>query len=169
MRYLFCKINIYHFYIFSFNNSFILFCRYAFIRYNSVDESISAYKQAHDLMWDTRSIIVRFRRQRGNTCLPGEPKPNIKKTKEEPNSNSQIKKCQKVNHIEKSVTKLETDTENKVQDNCNKMQNKTSQIQEQNTNLQSSSSSSIPTSITSAKSGQQQQPWVQVYCRNIIY
>lgn len=119
-------------------------------------------------MWDTRSIIVRFRRQRGNTCLPGEPKPNVKKTKEEPNSNSQIKKCQKVNYIEKSVTKLETE-ENKVQDNCNKMQNKTSQIQEQNTNLQSSSSSSAPTSITSSKSGQQQQPWVQVYCINIEY
>ncbi|XP_011504632.1 PREDICTED: myb-like protein X [Ceratosolen solmsi marchali] len=57
--------------------------RYAFIRYNSVDESISAYRQAHDLMWDTRSIIVRFRRQRGNTCLPGEPKSNPKKNKDE--------------------------------------------------------------------------------------
>ena len=34
-------------------------------------------------MWDTRSIIVRFRRQRGNTCLPGEPKANPKKIKEE--------------------------------------------------------------------------------------
>ena len=56
--------------------------RYAFIRYNSVDESIAAYKQAHDLMWDTRSIIVRFRRQRGNTCLPGEQK-NTKKVEKE--------------------------------------------------------------------------------------
>lgn len=118
-------------------------------------------------MWDTRSIIVRFRRQRGNTCLPGEPKPNIKKTKEESNSNSQVKKCQKVNHIEKSMTKLEADTENKVQDNCNKMQNKI-QIQEQNTNLQSSSSST-PTSVTSAKSGQQQQPWVQIYYQIYLY
>lgn len=33
-------------------------------------------------MWDTRSIIVRFRRQRGNTCLPGEPKSNPKKKDE---------------------------------------------------------------------------------------
>ncbi|OAD62900.1 Protein painting of fourth, partial [Eufriesea mexicana] len=137
--------------------------RYAFIRYNSVDESISAYKQAHDLMWDTRSIIVRFRRQRGNTCLPGEPKPNVKKVKEEPNSNSQIKKEQKVNHTEKNVTKLETDIENRIQDNSNKVQNKTSaQVQEQNANLQSSSST--PTSIASAKSvqQQQQQPWVYI-------
>ena len=34
-------------------------------------------------MWDTRSIIVRFRRQRGNTCLPGEQKTSPKKIKEE--------------------------------------------------------------------------------------
>ncbi|CAD1473861.1 unnamed protein product, partial [Heterotrigona itama] len=137
--------------------------RYAFIRYNSVDESISAYKQAHNLMWDTRSIIVRFRRQRGNTCLPGEPKPNVKKVKEEPNSNSQVKKEQKANHTEKSGTKLETDVENRIQDNPSKVQSKTlsqvqNTIQEQNANLQSSSSS-IPTSVASAKSTQQQQPW----------
>lgn len=112
-------------------------------------------------MWDTRSIIVRFRRQRGNTCLPGEPKPNVKKVKEEPNSNSQIKKEQKVNHTEKNVTKLETDIENRIQDNSSKVQNKTSaQVQEQNANLQSSSST--PTSIASAKSVQQQQPWVYI-------
>lgn len=59
--------------------------RYAFIKYNSVDESIEAYKAAHDLMWDTRSIIVRFLRQRGNTSLPGETKGNAKKTKENAN------------------------------------------------------------------------------------
>ncbi|XP_015123840.1 uncharacterized protein LOC107045937 [Diachasma alloeum] len=57
--------------------------RYAFIRYANVEDSIAAYKQAHDLMWDTRSIIVRFRRQRGNTCLPGETKNNPKKVKDE--------------------------------------------------------------------------------------
>ncbi|XP_076171095.1 RNA binding domain-containing protein painting of fourth isoform X2 [Ptiloglossa arizonensis] len=135
--------------------------RYAFIRYNSVDESISAYKQAHDLMWDTRSIIVRFRRQRGNTCLPGEPKPNVKKVKEEPNSNSQVKKEQKVNHADKNSSKLEINIESRrLQDNSNKTQSKISQIQEKSTNLQSSSSS-VPTSIASAKSAQlqQQQPW----------
>ncbi|XP_053980142.1 uncharacterized protein DDB_G0284459 isoform X2 [Hylaeus volcanicus] len=133
--------------------------RYAFIRYNSVDESISAYKQAHDLMWDTRSIIVRFRRQRGNTCLPGEPKPNVKKVKEEPNSNSQVKKEQKANHADKNLSKLETNIESRLQDNPNKT---SSQNQEQNTNLESSSPSSpVPTSIASAKTAQlqQQQPW----------
>lgn len=33
-------------------------------------------------MWDTRSIIVRFRRNKGNTCLPGEQKINAKKSKD---------------------------------------------------------------------------------------
>ncbi|KZC05034.1 PREDICTED: uncharacterized protein DDB_G0284459 [Dufourea novaeangliae] len=138
--------------------------RYAFIRYNSVDESISAYKQAHDLMWDTRSIIVRFRRQRGNTCLPGEPKPNVKKVKEEPNTNSQLKKEQKVNHADKNLPNLERNVANILQENSSKTQNKiTSLEQEKCTNLQSSSSSSspVPTSIASVKSAQlqQQQPW----------
>lgn len=113
-------------------------------------------------MWDTRSIIVRFRRQRGNTCLPGEPKPNVKKVKEEPNSNSQVKKEQKVNHADKNSSKLEINIESRrLQDNSNKTQSKISQIQEKSTNLQSSSSS-VPTSIASAKSAQlqQQQPWV---------
>lgn len=135
--------------------------RYAFIRYNSVDESISAYKQAHDLMWDTRSIIVRFRRQRGNTCLPGEPKPNVKKVKEEVNSNAQVKREQKLNHADKTASKQDTDVANRIQDNLSKVQNKAlSQVPEQKTNVQSSSSS-VPTSIAPAKSvqQQQQQPW----------
>lgn len=34
---------------------------------------------------------MRFRRHRGNTCLPGEPKNNCKKVKEEPSS-KQVKK-----------------------------------------------------------------------------
>ncbi|XP_076384740.1 RNA binding domain-containing protein painting of fourth isoform X1 [Megalopta genalis] len=137
--------------------------RYAFMRYNSVDDSISAYKQAHNLMWDTRSIIVRFRRQRGNTCLPGEPKPNVKKVKEEPNSNAQVKNEQKANHADKSVTILGNNIGNRIQESSNQTQNKvTSQVPEQNTNLQTSTSpSSVPTSIASAKSAQlqQQQPW----------
>lgn len=144
---------------------FTSFYSYAFIRYNSVDESISAYKQAHDLMWDTRSIIVRFRRQRGNTCLPGEPKPNVKKVKEESSNNSQVKKEQKANSTDK---KLDTDVENRLQDNSNKTQNKAvPQVQEQNTNLQSTPSSPVPTSIASAKSvqQQQQQPWVKYTLR----
>ncbi|XP_026667706.1 uncharacterized protein LOC108622916 isoform X2 [Ceratina calcarata] len=135
--------------------------RYAFIRYNSVDESISAYKQAHDLMWDTRSIIVRFRRQRGNTCLPGEPKPNVKKVKEEPSNISSTKKDQLLNHVDKNISESKTDVGNRLQDSSSKIQNNAcSQVQEQNVNLQSSSSPT-PTSIAPAKSAQQQQqqPW----------
>lgn len=130
--------------------------RYAFIRYNSVDESIAAYKQAHDLMWDTRSIIVRFRRQRGNTCLPGEPKPNVKKIKEEPNNTSQAKE-QKANNNEKQTTQQDTNGENRLQDNANKAQNKSvNQIQQQNTDT--NQSSQLPASVTSVKTAQQ-QPW----------
>ncbi|XP_049838576.1 uncharacterized protein LOC126284042 isoform X3 [Schistocerca gregaria] len=51
------------------------FTRYAFIRYNTVDEAIEAYKSTHNLVLDSRSIIVRFRRQRGPVGLPGESRP----------------------------------------------------------------------------------------------
>lgn len=140
-------------------------------------------------MWDTRSIIVRFRRQRGNACLPGEPKPNVKKVKEESNNAAQVKKEQSANHVELklNVKKLKDEGNNanqmkkddkinhadksstdqdansveaRLQDNSNKAQNKpTLQVQEQNAN---SPSSVLPTFITSAKTAQeqQQQPWV---------
>lgn len=140
-------------------------------------------------MWDTRSIIVRFRRQRGNACLPGEPKPNVKKVKEESSNAAQVKKEQSANHVElkPNVKKLKDEGNNanqmkkddkinhadksstnqdannveaRLQDNSNKAQNKpTLQVQEQNTN---SHSSVLPTFITSAKTAQeqQQQPWV---------
>ncbi|KAF7388128.1 hypothetical protein HZH66_010895 [Vespula vulgaris] len=129
--------------------------RYAFIRYNSVDESIAAYKQAHDLMWDTRSIIVRFRRQRGNTCLPGEPKPNVKKVKEEPSNASQAKE-QKVNNNEKKTTQQDSSNgENRLQDNAKTQGKQNSQTQQQSTDTQSSQ---LPASVTSVKTAQQ-QPW----------
>lgn len=150
-------------------------------------------------MWDTRSIIVRFRRQRGNTCLPGEPKPNVKKVKEEfkkvkeefkkvkdeLSNAAQVKKEQKANHIDpksgvkkakedsnqgkedkinhtdKSSTNQETDAETRLQDNFSKTQSSklAPQASEQNTNPHSTT---LPTSITSAKTvqEQQQQPWV---------
>ncbi|XP_072753569.1 uncharacterized protein Pof isoform X3 [Anoplolepis gracilipes] len=158
--------------------------RYAFIRYNSVDEAIAAYKQAHDLMWDTRSIIVRFRRQRGNACLPGEPKSNVKKVKEESSNAEQVKKEQNANHIEfkpnvkklkdevnqikkddkikhadKSSTNQDANSvEARLQDNTNKTQNKpTLQVQEQNANSHFSVQSLITSAVTAQE--QQQQPW----------
>lgn len=54
---------------------FSILNRYAFIRFNSVDDAIKAYKDNHNLVLDSRSIIVRFRRQKGQIDLPGESKP----------------------------------------------------------------------------------------------
>ncbi|XP_024945896.1 APC membrane recruitment protein 1 isoform X2 [Cephus cinctus] len=141
--------------------------RYAFIRYNSVDESISAYKQAHDLMWDTRSIIVRFRRQRGNTCLPGESKPNLKRVKDEPGSVVHVKKEQQANCKEENKTKPAENVKShsRLQTETNNAQNNkvSIQIQQQSVSLMptSQSTSSLPTSIAPAKTAQeqQQQPW----------
>lgn len=135
--------------------------RYAFIRYNSVEESISAYRQAHDLMWDTRSIIVRFRRQRGNTCLPGEPKPNIKKVKEEPGATSQVKKGQFLCSNQQNQTKPDPGKPNEIESSTNTAQDK-SRCESQSTVLNSSPStepsSTVPTPVTPAKTINQHKP-----------
>ncbi|XP_034251013.1 RNA polymerase-associated protein LEO1 [Thrips palmi] len=78
------------------------YTRYAFIRFNSVDEAIKAYKENHNLVLDSRSIIVRFRRQKGQIDLPGEAKPqqpskvNVRtadtKKNDEDNKNDKTKK-----------------------------------------------------------------------------
>ncbi|KAL0117710.1 hypothetical protein PUN28_008842 [Cardiocondyla obscurior] len=84
--------------------------QFAFMRYNSVDDAIADYKKAYGLMWDTRSIIVKFRRKEGNAYLPEELKPDVKKVKEElkldvkkvkeePNNAAQSKE-QNANHVE---------------------------------------------------------------------
>lgn len=149
------------------------------MRYNSVDDAIADYKKAYGLMWDTRSIIVKFRRKEGNSYLPEELKPDIKKIKEESNNIAQVKKEQNVNHIEfksnvnkskdeknnigqedkvdhdKSSTNQDRNSmEARLQDNSIKAQNKSASQIEENTN---SHSSSVPTSITSDKTIQEQQ------------
>ncbi|XP_012229712.1 histone-lysine N-methyltransferase SETD1B-like isoform X2 [Linepithema humile] len=141
--------------------------RYAFLRHNTVDESIAAYKQAHDMMWDTRSIIVRFRRF---------DKPNGKKIKDEPNNAAQVKKEQNTNHVESksNVNKLKEEENNanqvKKEDKINHLDKSPINqdtdkskpvLQAQKQNKSSSPSSALPTSITSAKTPeeQQQQPW----------
>ncbi|XP_046466094.1 FK506-binding protein 5 isoform X3 [Neodiprion pinetum] len=138
--------------------------RYAFIRYNSVEESISAYRQAHDLMWDTRSIIVRFRRQRGNTCLPGEPKPNVKKVKEEPGTPSQVKK-ELLSSNQQNQIKPDVGKQNHVTLAPQTVQNK-SQCDSQSEILKSSPLTELPSTVptpvvTSTKTTilHQQQPW----------
>lgn len=155
------------------------------MRYNSVDDAIADYKKAYGLMWDTRSIIVKFRRKEGNAYLPEELKSDVKKVKEELNNAAQVEKEQNANHIElklnvnkskeeeNSTSQTKKDKINhadkslanqdstnsmevQLQDNSSKAQNKSvSQVQE-NTN---SHSSVLSTSITSAKTVQEQS-WV---------
>lgn len=48
--------------------------RYAFVRYESVDDALLAYRQTFNLIIESRTIIVRFRRQKGTVNLPGEPR-----------------------------------------------------------------------------------------------
>ncbi|KAL0266256.1 UNVERIFIED_CONTAM: hypothetical protein PYX00_008851 [Menopon gallinae] len=45
------------------------FTRYAFIRYQTVEESIEAFRSCHNVMFDSRNLIVRFRRQGGKDTL----------------------------------------------------------------------------------------------------
>ncbi|KAG5321981.1 POF protein, partial [Acromyrmex heyeri] len=156
--------------------------QFAFMRYNSVDDAIADYKKAYGLMWDTRSIIVKFRRKEGNSYLPEELKPDVKKIKEESNNIALVKREQNMNHIEfKSNVNKSKDEENNIsqedkvnydkssanqdtnnvearlQDNSIKAQIKSASQIEENTN---SHSSSVPTSITSDKTIQEQQLWV---------
>lgn len=157
------------------------------MRYNSVDDAISDYKQAYGLMWDKRSINVRFRRKRGNTCLLEEPKLDVKKVKEEPNNTAQVEKERNVNHIELelNVNELKEEENNtdetkedkinhadkssanqnansvevRLQDNCNEVQSKSASQVQENTN---SHFSELSTSIMSAKivHEEQRQSWV---------
>ncbi|XP_039308714.1 uncharacterized protein LOC105196498 isoform X4 [Solenopsis invicta] len=158
--------------------------QFAFMRYNSVDDAIADYKKAYGLMWDTRSIIVKFRRKEGNAYLPEELKPDVKKVKEEPENAAQMEKEQnhielkpnlnkskedknsngqtkedKINHADKSSTNQDN-VEARLQDSASKTQNKSASQVQENTN---SHSASLPASITSAKTMQeQQQSWAEV-------
>lgn len=48
------------------------YTRYAFIRYNNIEDSMEAFRKTFSLEIDSRTLIVRFRRQKGNVGLPGE-------------------------------------------------------------------------------------------------
>jgi len=152
------------------------------MRYNSVDDAIADYKKAYGLMWDTRSIIVKFRRKEGNAYLPEELKPDVKKVKEETSNVAQVEKERNVNHIELKLnvnkSKEEgiiTSQEDKViyadkssmnqnmncmetqlQDDSIKSQNKSTLQVQENTN---SRSSLVSTLITSNKTIQVEKEW----------
>lgn len=155
------------------------------MRYNSVDDAIADYKKAYGLMWDTRSIIVKFRRKEGNAYLPEELKTDVKKVKEEANNAAQVEKEQNANHVElkpnvneskkedgngqmkenkvnhanKSSANQDTDSmKARLQDNSSKVQNTSASQVQENAN---SHSSLLPTSVMSNKIIQeQQQLWV---------
>lgn len=50
------------------------YTRYAFVRYQNVEESMEAFKSAYHLVLQTRSLVVRFRRMKGNVVMPCEIK-----------------------------------------------------------------------------------------------
>ncbi|CAG2060277.1 unnamed protein product [Timema podura] len=75
------------------------FTRYAFIRYNTVDEAIEAYRNTNNLLLDSRSIIVRFRRQRGHVGLPGESKLQKPPKELEKKKKSKSKKEEKISKL----------------------------------------------------------------------
>ncbi|XP_011303716.1 uncharacterized protein Pof [Fopius arisanus] len=129
--------------------------RYAFIRYANVEDSIAAYKKAHDLMWDTRSIIVRFRRQRGNTCLPGETKSNSKKVKDELEEGGVQKERISCNTTESSMkADIASKENNSIQRDKNSVA-PTAIIQQQN---QPWTSKSPPQAAEAAESPTSQDP-----------
>lgn len=114
-------------------------------------------------MWDTRSIIVRFRRQRGNTCLPGEPKSNSKKVKEEP-SDVNVKTEQS------SCTNNQTsqnNQNNKTSKNVQQIIGTVSSRSESNSTTKNIdvrfSSDNSPITVIPTESSQQKQPWVNIY------
>lgn len=45
------------------------FTRYAFLHYDNVDESMEAFKSTYNLTIDARSLVVRFRRNKGSVGL----------------------------------------------------------------------------------------------------
>ncbi|XP_055378348.1 uncharacterized protein LOC129610053 [Condylostylus longicornis] len=60
------------------------YTRYAFIRYNNVEDAMEAYKRTYNTPIGNRSLIVRFRRSKGNIGLPGESRiPNAPKKLQE--------------------------------------------------------------------------------------
>ncbi|XP_055701450.1 neurofilament heavy polypeptide [Phlebotomus papatasi] len=48
------------------------FTRYAFVRYNTVDAAIEAFRKTRNLVFESRSLNVRFYRHRASIGMPGE-------------------------------------------------------------------------------------------------
>lgn len=117
------------------------YTRYAFIRYHSVEEAMEAFKKTFNLLIESRSLIVRFRRQKGNVGLPGESRvPNPKKVPPEhvPESPTNILKeseiiTESVAHNEGTTGSLTTGNETVVDSKDNVLQDAEKLIQKQKT------------------------------------
>lgn len=46
--------------------------RYAFIKFSNAEDAIQAYKEKYNLVIDSRSVVLRFRRGKGNVNPPGQ-------------------------------------------------------------------------------------------------
>ncbi|VVC40987.1 RNA recognition motif domain [Cinara cedri] len=51
----------------------IKFTRYAFIKFLNAEDAINAFKEKYNLVIDSRSVVLRFRRSKGNLNLPKLP------------------------------------------------------------------------------------------------
>jgi len=49
-----------------------LLLRYAFIKFSNAEDAIQAYKEKYNLVIDSRSVVLRFRRGKGNVNPPGQ-------------------------------------------------------------------------------------------------
>ncbi|XP_050540997.1 uncharacterized protein LOC126905393 isoform X2 [Daktulosphaira vitifoliae] len=48
------------------------YTRYAFIKFSNAEDAIQAYKEKYNLVIDSRSVVLRFRRGKGNVNPPGQ-------------------------------------------------------------------------------------------------
>lgn len=53
-------------------NSNYFYIRYAFIKFSNAEDAIQAYKEKYNLVIDSRSVVLRFRRGKGNVNPPGQ-------------------------------------------------------------------------------------------------
>lgn len=67
------------------------YTRYAFINFQSITDSIAAFKKTRDTELYSKSLIIRFRRLHGAVGMPGDSKQqNPPKSKHEPNTSGDV-------------------------------------------------------------------------------
>lgn len=79
--------------------------RYAFVRFANVDDAIQAYKSAFNTLYESRSMIVRFRRINGNVAVPGENNKNTKTAHKSEESTADKPSSQEISRSSSSDTR----------------------------------------------------------------